>query len=425
MSAAIGRRSVLAGALGLAGAATLPAALRAESARLRVVWWGNDDRTRRTLEVLKLYQAKAQGAELVGEVSNAEYFPKLATQLVGRNAPDIFQLEPNSFADFVQRGATLPLDDLMPQPIDTSGVSRDLLDLCALDGKVWGIPHGLNSFALMYDTAVFKAAGIAPPDDKTSWDDYADRMAELTKAAARDQYWGSCDASGYSFAFQVWLRQRGADLFTADRALGFNQDHAAEWFSYWDKMRKRGGCVPADIAALSPDSTITQMPLIQGKAATSLAFSNQIVGMQSATQVPLALTMYPNGGPGAKPGQFYRPASCWSIYARCKAPEAAAGFIAFFLSDPEAAGVLGVERGVPMAPAMRELILPTLKPVERATVDYVNFIADKLGPYPPPPPKGSQQFGRVLKRVADTVAFGSASITDGAAQLIADAGTIL
>jgi multiple sugar transport system substrate-binding protein len=183
--------------------------------------------------------------------------------------------------------------------------------------------------------------------------------------------------------------------------------------------------VPADIAALSPDSTITQMPLIQGKAATSLAFSNQIVGMQSATQVPLALTMYPNGGPGAKPGQFYRPATCWSIYARCKAPEAAAGFIAFFLSDPEAAKVLGVERGVPMAPAIRELILPTLKPVERATIDYVNFIADKVGPYPPPPPKGSQQFGRVMKRVADTVAFGSASITDGAAQLIADAGAIL
>ncbi|WP_395675266.1 ABC transporter substrate-binding protein [Inquilinus sp.] len=425
MSAAIGRRSVLAGALGLAGAAMVPAAARADLERLRIVWWGNDDRTRRTQEVLKLYQAKGQGAELVGEVSNAEYFPKLATQLVGRSAPDIFQLEPNSFADFVQRGATLPLDELMPKPIDAAGIGRDLLDLCALDGKVWGIPHGLNSFALMYDTAVFKAAGIAPPDDKTSWDDYAERMVELTKAAGRDQYWGSCDGSGYSYAFQVWLRQRGADLFTADRALGFNQDHAAGWFAYWDGMRKRGGCVPADIAALSPDSTITQMPLIQGKAATSLAFSNQIVGMQAATTVPLALTMFPNGGAGAKPGQFYRPASSWSIYARSKAPEAAAAFIAFFLNDPEAAKILGVERGVPMAPATRELILPTLKPVERATVDYVNFIADKIGPYPAPPPKGSQQFGRVLKRVADTVAFGNASVADGAAQLIADAGAIL
>jgi multiple sugar transport system substrate-binding protein len=147
--------------------------------------------------------------------------------------------------------------------------------------------------------------------------------------------------------------------------------------------------------------------------------------MQSATTAPLALTMYPNGGPGAKPGQFYRPASCWSIYARCKAPEAAAAFIGFFLNDHEAAKVLGVERGVPMSPATRELILPTLTPVERATVEYVNFIADKLGPYPVPPPKGSQQFGRVLKRVADTVAFGTASITDGAAQLVADARGIL
>ncbi|MGK9167528.1 extracellular solute-binding protein [Inquilinus limosus] len=425
MSAAIGRRSVLAGALGLAGAAVIPAVGRAEAARLRVVWWGSDDRTRRTLEVLKLYQSRVEGTELLGEVSNAEYFPKLATQLVGRSAPDIFQLEPNSFADFVQRGAALPLDDFLPKPIDTGGFGRDLLDLCALDGKVWGIPHGLNSFGLMYDASVFKTAGVPPPDDKTNWDDYAERMVELTRALGRDQYWGSCDSSGYSFAFQVWLRQRGADLFTADRALGFGQEHAADWFAYWDGMRRRGGCVPADVAALSPDSTISLMPLMQGKAATSLAFSNQIVGMQAATTAPLALTMYPNGGAGAKPGQFYRPASCWSIYARCKAPEAAAGFIAFFLNDPEAVKVLGVERGVPMSPAMRELILPTLDPAQRATVDYVNFIADKVGPYPPPPPKGSQQFGRLMKRAADAVAFGNASIADGAAQLIADARAIL
>ena len=419
------RRSVLKTALGLAGALSFAGTARAEAARLRVTWWGGDDRARRTQEVLKLYQQRAAEVELLGEVSNAEYFTKLATQLVGGNAPDIFQLEPNSFADFVRRGSALDLDGLMPSPIDASGFGRGMLDLCAIDGKVWGIPHALNSFGLMYDKDAFAKAGVAPPDDRTSWDDYADRMVELTKALGRDQYWGSCDASGYSYAFQVWLRQRGRDLFTADQALDFGKDDAAEWFAYWDRLRQRGGCVPADIAATSPDSTINLMPLIQGKAATSLAFSNQIVGMQATTPVPLAVTMFPNGGPGAKPGQFYRPATSWSIYARSKNPEAAARFIDFFVNDPEAGKILGVERGVPMSAAMRASILPTLKPVERAQVDYIDAIADKVGPYPPPPPKGSQQFGRLMKRAADAVAFGSVSIADGAARLVEDARGIL
>ncbi|EJK87925.1 ABC transporter substrate-binding protein [Rhizobium sp. AP16] len=425
MSVETTRRSVLMGALGLAGAMTFFGAAYAETTRLRLAWWGGNERTRRTQEVLKLYQQHVTGVELAGEVSNSEYFTKLATQVVGRSAPDIFQLEPNSFADFVKRDCVLALDGLMPNPIDAAGISRAMLDLCAVDGKIWGIPQALNSFAMMYDKDAFATAGVAPPDAQTSWDDYADRMVELTKALNRRRYWGSCDASGYSYAFQVWLRQRGRDLFTADQALGFGKDDVAEWFAYWDKLRQRGGCVPADVAALSPDSTINLMPLIQGKAATSFAFSNQIVGMQATTPVQLAMTMFPNGGAGAKPGQFYRPASSWSIYAQSPNPEAAARFVNFFVSDPEAAKILGVERGVPMSPALRASILPTLRPVERATVEYIDAIADKVGPYPPPPPKGSQQFGQLMKRAADAVAFNSASISDSAATLMKDAHSIL
>ncbi len=253
MSVETTRRSVLMGALGLAGAMTFFGAAYAETTRLRLAWWGGNERTRRTQEVLKLYQQHVTGVELAGEVSNSEYFTKLATQVVGRSAPDVFQLEPNSFADFVKRDCVLALDGLMPNPIDAAGISRAMLDLCAVDGKVWGIPQALNSFAMMYDKDAFATAGVAPPDAQTSWDDYADRMVELTKALNRRRYWGSCDASGYSYAFQVWLRQRGRDLFTADQALGFGKDDVAEWFSYWDKLRQRGGCVPADVAALSPD----------------------------------------------------------------------------------------------------------------------------------------------------------------------------
>jgi multiple sugar transport system substrate-binding protein len=70
MSVVTTRRSVLMGALGLAGAMTSFGAARAETMRLRLAWWGGSERTRRTQDVLNLYQQRITGVELAGVVSN-------------------------------------------------------------------------------------------------------------------------------------------------------------------------------------------------------------------------------------------------------------------------------------------------------------------------------------------------------------------
>ena len=97
----------------------------------------------------------------------------------------------------------------------------------------------------------------------------------------------------------------------------------------------------------------------------------------------------------------------------------------FFLNDPEAVKILGVERGVPMAKASRELVLPTLNEMERRTVEYVNLLADKVGPYPPAMPVNAQQFGQFLRNAADEFAFGRMDAKQAAAKLVSDTNAIL
>jgi len=139
----------------------------------------------------------------------------------------------------------------------------------------------------------------------------------------------------------------------------------------------------------------------------------------------LGITMVPQAGGGAPSGHYYRPALIWSIGSTSKNGEAAAAFIDFFVNDLEAGKILGVERGVPPSRMVREAILPTLNETERASVDYVNALAGKVGAYQAPPPIGSQEFGDHLGITTDQLAFGQLSIDDAAKQLVEQGNTLM
>lgn len=65
---------------------------QAAGAALRLIWWGNPDRDRRTNEVVALYTSKT-GAEVTPETYGwGDYWQKLATQAAGSNLPDVIQM---------------------------------------------------------------------------------------------------------------------------------------------------------------------------------------------------------------------------------------------------------------------------------------------------------------------------------------------
>ncbi len=96
----LNRRGFMVGAAGAATGIALGShsALAAESVQLRAMWWGSNDRSKRTLAVAKLFEEKNPDIRIVGEsLSGDGYWTKLATQMAGRAIADIFQLEPSTF----------------------------------------------------------------------------------------------------------------------------------------------------------------------------------------------------------------------------------------------------------------------------------------------------------------------------------------
>ncbi|GGA99167.1 sugar ABC transporter substrate-binding protein [Brucella endophytica] len=395
---------------------------RAQDTRLRCVWWGSADRSRRTNEVIALYQKANPQTAISGEmIAGSDYWTKLATSMAGRNVADIFQLEPSTIADYSGRGACMQLDQFVGSDLDLSNFGKGEVDLCRIDGKLYGVGLGLNSFCMMYDAETLKEAGLSIPADQITWT----ALAELARGfkengPARRNYWAVPYGARYHYVFDVWLRQRGKLLFK-DGTIGFNLDDAKEWFAYWEDLRTKGYCVAADIQTRD-DNTIESNPLTLGNSAIGFAYSNQLVGYQQLNKKTLSIGMLPGLGQGST-GHYYRPGLIWSIAGTSQNGKAAARFISFFVNDPEAGRILGVERGVPPSSKVREAVLPTLNETERKTVDYITSLAGKVDSYPEPAPIGANEFDRgVMRPIADSLAFGQTNLNE-AAQNLVDTGT--
>ena len=61
--------------------------------RLRLFWWGNPERDKRTFQVVDLFQKKFPDVQVDAEATSwADYWPKVATQAAGRNMADVVQM---------------------------------------------------------------------------------------------------------------------------------------------------------------------------------------------------------------------------------------------------------------------------------------------------------------------------------------------
>lgn len=427
MTFKVSRRGVLAG-----GAATLSASVLGmtgvafgQDTRLRLMWWGSQPRADRTFAVSNLYMEKNPGVVIDGEtVGWDDYWPRLATQVAGRNAPDIIQMDYRYIFEYARRDALAPLEGYVPDVLAVSDFDETALDGGSVDGSLYGISLGANSSAMMVNKAAFDEVGIEIPDNSLTFEEMTRIGEEITNAGKRENFYGLSDGSGVEPFFENFLRQRGKALYTAEGELAFDADDTREWFELWTAMRESKACVPPDLQALDKNQIETGMVSL-GHAAVSYAHSNQLVGYQTLNKDPIVMHPYPRIEAGVGGGHYRKPSMFFSVSSQCENPEAAAAYISFFVTNPEAAEILDVERGVPESAAMREDIAPKLDETGRAAVEFIGGLGDLAGPLPPPPPLGAGEIDKMLLRVSQEVAFGQHTPQSGAEGFVEEAKSIL
>ncbi|MDQ7246172.1 ABC transporter substrate-binding protein [Dongia sedimenti] len=425
MNVRIDRRQFLLTGVAISAAGFSARRAVAADARLRMAWWGGKARAELTQKAIDLYVSKHPGVQVETEYLGwGDYWARLSTQTSGGNSPDIVQIDIEYLADYATRGVLLPLEPLIPKPLDVSDFQPDLLGNGKVDGKQYAVPCGVNAGALVLDKTAFDEAGVALPDHNTTWAQFESIMAEFTKRTPRKGMFGSTDASGSEAVLETWLRQRGKQLYHPDGTLAYDQTDMTGWFEMWEQMRSSGAAAPAEVEALDHGEVDSSL-LSQGKAALAFENSNQFVAFQSLTKDQLALAPYPKVDSNSKGGLYIKPTMFYSISSQSKNPQAAAELLDFILRDPEATVILGGERGVPASASVRERLRPKMDAAGDAMVDYIDGLGDLAGTLPPPNPPGGSEVTDALIAASQEVAFKTKTAAQGAADFVEKAKQIL
>ncbi len=425
MTLRIGRRHFLMGSTALLAAGiTRPVLAQAEA--LRLYWWGGQTRADRTLAVADLF-AQARGVPAPGGEfgSFADHWPKLATMVAGGNAPDVVQMDYRFIVEYATRGAIAPLDEFVGGVLKLDDFDQDQIEGGKVDGKLYGISLGANSVAAIYSQTAFDEVGIAAPALGWSLDDVPEIGEAFLSKNIRNGLKFMADGSSNEPSLDNWIRQRGKPLYTDDGKLGPDVDDMVEWFRLWSGFREKGYIVSAEDQALDVDTPETSM-LALNRAALMWSNSNQLVVHQSVNQDKLGMTNYPRIAAGVGGGHYRKPSQFWSIGGTSAQKELAADFISFFVNDIEAGKILGVERGVPCAAAVRDAVAPTLDEQNQVALNFVANLGDLLGPLPASPPNAAGEIDQsLLDVVADEVAFGSRTPEDAGKFFVEEATAIL
>ena len=116
----------------------------------------------------------------IDETPWVEYMRKLKLQLAGGTPPGLFLMDSGFVMSMGMNGALLDLSDRVKKDIKADDYSAALFAGKDPDGKLWGIPHALNSAAVFYNKKMFDDAGIPYPTDDWTYDEMFEIAKKLT-----------------------------------------------------------------------------------------------------------------------------------------------------------------------------------------------------------------------------------------------------
>lgn len=403
--------SLLATAAALTAFSTKPS-LAQEGRRIRLIWWGNPERDKRTYAVVDLFEEAHDVTVDAEAYSWGDYWAKLATQAAGRSLPDVIQMDYRFIFEYARRGQLALLDSYFGDELQLDDFDQSLLESGKVDGKLYGIAFGGNSVGYAYNKSVLNELKVELPDPiEWTTEDFV-AMGHDVKDTLPDGMYFVSNMGREEGMLEIWMRQRGKALYTEDGQLGFDVEDLEEYWSYWLNLQEAGLTPPPDVQTLD-SGKIEELMLINRRALFDFLTSNQLVAVQAISVDEFDMTLVPNQA-GGQPGQYLKPGAFLSIAETSEDKSTAAELINFFITNPEANDILLIERSVSADASIRERIADKLSPTEQRIIDYLNLTAKHVSPLPPPPPQGAGEIAQALEPAWDAIAFDRTTVEEAA-----------
>lgn len=156
---------------------------------------------------------EGENPNITVEVSSApfaDYFTLLEADLVGGDAPDVFEL---NFESFVSYAANNVLLDLTPYLSEGTPYYPRALEAFEHEGQQLALPESFSTVLLFYNKDLFDQAGIEYPTADWTWDD-AMEAAQAIRALG-DDIWGIFSPIQF-WEFYKKAAQNNCEFFNED-----------------------------------------------------------------------------------------------------------------------------------------------------------------------------------------------------------------
>ncbi|GGE26150.1 ABC transporter substrate-binding protein [Pullulanibacillus camelliae] len=390
---------------------------------LNMAWWGSAPRANATIKAIKEFEKAHPNIEVKTAYQGFNgYWEKMGTQISGGNGPDVMQQDVSTIAGYAQKGALLPLDKKI---IKTASIDSTVLKTGVINGKLYGIPSGIEGVAVFYNPNLLKKAGVEiKPNQQITWTQFA-QMANQVKQKL-DGVYGTSDEVGDEVAFQNYLRGKGENEYTTNGKLGFKQQSLIDWLDYWAELRKSGAAPSATFTASQANVATGNDAFATGKTPFHFGFSGDSVftDYESYLKHSLGMMMSPTLDDG-KEVNYPRPTMYWSVNAGTKHPKQAQELVNYLTNNVTAGKILGLQRGVPVSSKVAETVHKSLPKNQETAWNAIQAELKVARPMSPLAPSAASQITTLFGNITQKNAFGKISSTQAANEFFTKAKTIL
>lgn len=173
-------------------------------------YWENETQQKAMNKVISDYNDAQDTYEVKAKyVPFADFKKQLSIGASASELPDIAVLDSPDHAAYVSMGIFADITD----KFDVSNYYEGTVDSCTIDGKLYGVPFGVNCLALYYNEDMLNAAGVAVP---TTWDELKAAATALTTDTTTGLAFCSVQNEEGTFNFTPWLWSTGATSYDID-----------------------------------------------------------------------------------------------------------------------------------------------------------------------------------------------------------------
>jgi pectin-derived oligosaccharide transport system substrate-binding protein len=385
---------------------------------LNFSWWGDDTRAKVTQDAIAAFEKVHPNITVKTQYAPfGPYGTKLATQVSGGNAPDLFQIDRSYQAQYAAEGVLADLNKYS-NALNLSGLDPNFLGSGKFNNEQIAVPFGQATQVIVVDQTKLQSLGIQMPQPTWTWQDLQ-TWAQQVHDKSGGKLAGLADPGGTWGAFESWQYQNGKQLYNNGK-VAFTQADLEAFWNFTLGMSKTGAATKATVTA-TIDGVPADEPVAKGAAAAEWDYDSVFSSYVGATKDQLTILPLPNVN--GQTGMFAKPSMLLSVSSRSKHATEAAELLSFLVNDQSAATALGTGRGLFPNLQVRTTLASSATGPAKQVYDLEASVQKSLIPTPPAPPKGDSDLLAAMTRIYQGVTAGQQSVTDGAKAFMAQAAS--